>query len=169
MKRKSVKITLSLIVSMTLFLMLGVGFTGTLNADPLDNNKNGHPLFLERLAERFDLDIDEITDFMEELREEKRIEMESRFEEKLNELVEDGDITSAQKEAILEKKEVMEGFKEELEDMTVSEAREALKDMKEELKSWADDNDLELKCLFPKAAKKVSPGGFRSFGFGCRR
>ena len=58
---------------MTLFLMLGTGFAGTLNADPLDNSENGHPLFLERLAERFDLDIDEIMDFMKELREEKKI------------------------------------------------------------------------------------------------
>ena len=154
---------------MTLFLMLGTGFAGTLNADPLDNSENGHPLFLERLAERFDLDIDEIMDFMKELREEKKIEMEAKFEEKLDKLVEDGDMTSTQKEAILEKKEEMEGFKEELEGMTVSEAREALKDMRLELKSWADDNDIELKYLFPKAAKEMGPKGFKMLGFGCGR
>jgi hypothetical protein len=169
MKRKSVKVILSLIVGMTLFLMLGTGFVGTLNADPLGNSENGNPVFLERLAERFDLDIDEIKDFVEELREEKKIEMEAKFEEKLDELVEDGDITIAQKEAILEKKEEMEGFKEGLEDMTVSEAREALKEMKLELKSWAEDNDIELKYLFPKAAKEMGPKGCKTLGFGCGR
>ena len=66
MKRKSVKITLSLIAGLTLFLMIGAGFTGILSADPLVKSDNGYPPFLERLAERFDLDIDEVMDFIED-------------------------------------------------------------------------------------------------------
>ena len=108
-------------------------------------------------------------DFMEELRQEKKVEMETRFEEKLDELVESGDITGQQKQAILDKKEEMESFKESLEDMTVAEAREALKDQKEELKDWAEENDLELKYLFPRAAKGQDHKGFFLFGFGGKR
>jgi hypothetical protein len=166
MKKRNIKITLSLIAVLALFLMLGTACTGSLNADPLEDE---YPPFVERLAERFDLDKDEVMDFMEELREEKGKEMEARFEEKLDELVEEGTITSAQKEAILDKKEEIKTFKEGLGDMTVSDAREALKDLKEELKDWAQENDIELKYLFPKAAQKKGPRGFFMFGFGCRR
>jgi hypothetical protein len=167
MKRKSLKITLSMIAGLTLLMMLGAGCTGTLNADPLEDGE--YPPFVERFAERFDLDPDEIMDFMEELKEEKAAEMEAKFEERLDDLVEDGDITSEQKQDILDKKAEMESFKESLEDMTVAEAREAFKDKKEELKDWAEENDLELKYLFPKAAKKQDHKGFFFFGFGGKR
>jgi hypothetical protein len=167
MKRKSVKITLSMIAGLTLLVMLGAGCTGTLNAEPLEDGE--YPPLVERFAERFNLDPDEIMDFMEELKEEKAAEMEAKFEEKLDELVEDGDITSDQKQAILDKKEEMKSFKESLEDMTVADAREAFKDQKEELKDWAEENDLELKYLFPKGAKKQDHKGFFFFGFGGKR
>lgn len=167
MKRKSIKMILSLIAGLALFLIMGTACTNEISADPLENNGSGHSPLLERIAERFDLDIDEVTDFVEELKEERRAGMEERFEERLNELVEDEKITGDQKEAILEKKEEMEAFREELEDMKVSEAREAMKEMKEELKDWAEENDLELKHFFPKNGQnRFKPGGHRNFGPG---
>jgi len=165
-KRKIVNI-IFLITGLALLLMLGTACTGTLGAEPLEEGE--YPPLVERLAERFGLDKDEIMDFLEQLKDEKSLEMEERFQDRLDELVENGDITSSQEEAILEKKEELEAFKEYMEDMTVSEAREALKDLREDLKDWAEENDLELKYLFPRAAKRGERGGFFIFGFGCRR
>jgi len=168
MKRKSMKTILALIAGMTLFLTMGTACTGELNADPLEDNGSSYPL-LERIAEKFGLEIGEVMDFAEELREERRAGVEERFEERLDELVEDGKITSDQKEAILEKKEEMEAFREELENMKVFEAREAVKKMKEEFKDWAEENDLELKYLFPEIGlRKSNIGGRRNFGPGFR-
>ncbi len=167
MKRKSVKMILSLIAGLALFLIMGTACTNEISADPLEDNENGQLSLLERIAERFDLDIDEVTDFVEELMEERRAGMEERFEERLDELVEDRKITNDQKEAILEKKEEMEAFREDLEDMKVSQAREAMKEMKKELKDWAKENDLELKYFFPKdGQKRFKPVGLRNSGFG---
>jgi hypothetical protein len=167
MKRRSVKLAVSLISGLTLMIMLGAGFTGTLNADPLEDGE--YPPLAEKFAQRFDLDLDEVMDFMQELREEKRAGMEVKFEEKLDELVEDGDITDEQKQVILDKKEEMEAFRESLGDMTVSDARKALGEMKEELRDWAEENDIELKYLFPRAQKRMDHKGFNFFGFGGRR
>ena len=64
--------------------------------------------------------------------------------------MEDEKITEDQKEAILDKKEELKTFKEEMEDMTISEAREAIKEIHEELKDWAEENDLDLENFFPK-------------------
>jgi len=167
MKRKSVKLTLSLIAGLTLLIMLGAGCTGTLNADPLEDGE--YPPLVERFAEKFDLDPDEVMAFMEELREEKRAEMESRFEEKLDELVEKGEITDGQKQAILDKKQEFKEFREGLEEMTVAEARKALKEMKQEMKDWAEENEIELRYLFPEAGKARGEKGSNIFGPCVRR
>lgn len=153
---------LSLIIGLALFVIMGTGCTNELSADPLEDNGSGHALIPERIAERFDLDIGEVADFIKELKEERRASIEERFEERLDGLVEDGKITSDQKEAIMEKKE-------ELEDMKVSQAREAIKEMKEELKDWAEENDLELKHFFPEdGQKRFKQSGSRNFGPGSR-
>jgi polyhydroxyalkanoate synthesis regulator phasin len=167
MKRKSVKLAVSLISGLTLIMMLGAGCTGTLNADPLDDG--GYLPMVERFAERFDLDPDEVMDFVEELREERIAEMEANFEEELDELVEKGEITDEQKQAILDKKEEMKAFRESLEDMTVADAREALAEMKEDLKDWAEENDIGLKYLFPRVPKRQEHKASIFFGFGGRR
>ena len=150
MKKKSIKIALILITSLALLSIGGVACVGEINAQASEETKSEYPLLVERFAQKFDLDKDEIMDFLDELKEERIADAEDRFEERLDELVEDEKITGDQKEAILNKKEELKTFKEDMEDMTISEAREAIKDMHEELRDWAEENDLELKNFFPK-------------------
>ena len=161
MKKKSIKIALILITSLALFSIGGVACAGEISALANEGAGDEYPLLVERFAERFDLDPDEIMDFFDELKEERLADAEERFEDRLDELVEDGKISEDQKEAILDKKEEHKNFKEELEDMTISEAREAIKDMHEELKDWAEENDLELKNFFPN--NQAHAFGLRSF------
>jgi len=150
MKTKSIKIALILITSLALLSIGGVACVGEINAQASEETETGYPLLVERFAERFDLDQDEIMDFFDELKEERMADAEDRFEERLDELVEDEKITEDQKEAILDKKEELKTFKENLGDMTISEAREAMKDIHEELRDWAEENDISLRNFFPK-------------------
>jgi len=161
MKIKGVKIALILITSLALLSIGGVACVGEINAQASEEDETGYPLFVERFAQKFDLDQDEIMDFLDELKEEKRADGEERFEERLDELVEDEKITGDQEEAILDKKEELKTFKEGLEDMTISEAREAMKDIHEELRDWAEENDLDLKNFFPK--ERAHSFGLRGF------
>ncbi|MFC2145647.1 hypothetical protein ACFLQQ_04880, partial [Actinomycetota bacterium] len=130
---------------------------GEINAQANEETRDEYPLLVERFAERFDLDPDEIMEFFDELKEEKRADAEERFEDRLDELVKDEKITEDQKEAILAKKGELKTFKAGLEDMTISEAREAMKEIHEGLKDWAEENDLDLKNFFPRE-------GAHSFG-----
>ena len=150
MKIKSIKIALILITSLALLSIGGVACVGEINAQASEETESEYPLLVERFAERFDLDPDEIMDFLDELKEERITNAENRFEERLDELVEDEKINGDQKEAILDKKEELKTFKEDLEDMTISEAREAMKNMHEELKDWVEENDISLRNFFPK-------------------
>lgn len=164
MKRKSIKIILILIASLALFSFIGMACTSEINAQSSEDEKGEYPLLVERFAERFDLDPDEVMKFLEELKEERIANAEEKFEERLDELVEDEKITDDQKDAILEKKEELAEFKEELKDMTLVEAKEAIKDMQEDLREWAEDNDLELRNFFPEPqSRHFFPGGFRHF------
>ena len=150
MKIKSLKITLILITSLALLSIGGVACVGEINAQASEETESEYPLLVERFAQKFDLDKDEIMDFLDELKEERIADREDRFEERLDELVEDEKITVDQKEAILDKKEELQTFKEDLEDMTISEARDAMKDIHEELRDWAEENDISLRNFFPK-------------------
>jgi len=164
MKRKKMMISLSIIASLVVVVLLGTGCAGMLNAD--SQEESPYSDIVAQFAERFDLDEDEVFDFIEELKDEHAAEMEANFEERLDELVEDGEITDDQKAAILEKKEEMQQFRQDMEDMTVADAREAVKDIKQEMQDWADENDLDLKGLFPEAAEKAGQrGGHLGFGF----
>jgi len=150
MKTKSIKIALILITSLALLSIGGVACVGEINAQANEETESEYPLLVERFAQKFDLDQDEIMDFFDELKEERIADAEDRFEERLDELVEDEKITEDQKKAILDKKEELKTFKEGLEDMTISEAREAIKDMHESLREWAEENDISLRNFFPK-------------------
>ena len=164
MKRKSARIILTLIASIALLSTAGIACTAEIDAQPNEEIDSGYPLLVERFAERFDLDPDEVMEFLEELKEERIASTEEKFEERLDELVEDEKITEDQKDAILEKKGELAEFKEELKDMTLAEAKEAIKDMHEDLKEWAEENDLELRHFFPKPqSRHFFPRGFRHF------
>ena len=150
MKTKTIKIALILITSLALLSIGGVACVSEINAQTNEETEGEYPSLVEKFAERFNLDPDEILDFFDELKDERIADAEERFEERLDELVEDEKITEDQKEAMLDKKEELKTFKEGLEDMTISEAREAMKDIHEELKDWAEENDISLRNFFPK-------------------
>jgi len=130
LKRKKVLIITSAVVGALLLIgTAGVG-AGVVMAKNLDS----YPSIVQKLAQRFNLDPDEVKQVFDEERGERRQEAQDRFEESLDEAVKDGKITEAQKEAILEKHTEIQGEQEKL---------------REELSDWAEENDIELKQLGP--------------------
>ncbi|MEN8265293.1 MAG: hypothetical protein ABFR82_17745 [Nitrospirota bacterium] len=69
MKTRSIKIALILITSLALLSIGGVACVGEINAQNSEETEREYPLFVERFAERFDLDPDEVMDFFNELKE----------------------------------------------------------------------------------------------------
>ena len=122
----------------------------------------------EQLIERFNLDPGEVGEVIDETREERHQEMEVRFEEKLNEAVEEGKITEEQKELILEKKTEMTEKREELRNLPQEEKREAMIELRQEMKNWAEENDIDLRMLSGYGLKGYRKGCFnpRAGGFG---
>lgn len=109
------------------------------------------PSIVTRIAERFNLNVDEVKSVFEEEHDARREDMKAKLEDRLNQLVEDGELTTEKKQLILDKMSEMEANRvqmmEEMKDLTPEERRTTMNAHHEELKSWADENGIDLKYL----------------------
>ena len=148
---KSKKTKLLVISAITLgVLTLGgaLGF-GIVNAEGTDN----YPSIVKKIAEKFNLNTNEVNKVFKENRQERQAECQSKLEEKLNKAVEEGKITEEQKKAILDKHNEMKEKREELKNLSPEERKEAMKGLREEMKKWAEENNIDLKQFFMQKAK----------------
>lgn len=141
--------------------LLGFVAYGTVKAYA-ENESGGYPPIIQKLVERFGLNEEEVKAVFDEAREERRVEMQARFEQRLNEAVENGDLTEEQKQLLLAKHEELkaerEANRESFQNMTREERREAMEAKRAELEAWAEENGLDLSQLF-----------FFRGGKGCRK
>jgi hypothetical protein len=119
----------------------GVVVYGTSNV-LADDAFGDYPPIVQKLVEKFGLDEGEVKGVFDEMREEKQVQMQNRFEERLTQGVESGEITGEQKQLILAKHE---------------ELRAGRQNDWAEMGAWAKENGIEMSFF--------GPGGKRgSFG-----
>lgn len=115
----------------------------------LAQDATSYPSIVQKIAERFNLNEADVQSVFDEEREEKHAEMFALFADRLDELVSDGEITSEQKEAILDKHEEMQAKMEELRGLSHEERHEKMVDLHEEFRAWAEAQGLDLSLLRP--------------------
>jgi HD superfamily phosphohydrolase len=114
----------------------------------------GTSSLIDRVAEKFNLNKEEVKTVFEEEHAERKAEMQQRQEERLDQAVADGKLTEEQKQKILAKlAEVRvqhEAAFESMKDKTPEE-RKALKQELhgelEDLRAWAEENDIPEEYL----------------------
>jgi hypothetical protein len=120
--------------------------------------------FLQRLAEKFHLNQDDVKKFAQENQAERRLRMQSNFEARLDQAVKDGKITEEQKKLILEKHQEMqnerEQNREEHQNLSREEKQKERQNRYEEIKNWADQNGIDMKYMFGQ-------GRGTGYGTGC--
>lgn len=130
-----------------------VGLAGAaagVNAVSAEAGEHSGPLGLgglvDKIAGRFDLDESEVQAVFDEHREEMHASHQARLEERLDEAVEAGELTEDQKNRILAKleeiKQQHETSREDFKDMTREERHEAMKQKRDDLKKWAEENNI---------------------------
>lgn len=102
---------------------------------------------IDRLVERFSLNRDEVQTVFNEHRASMTAQHEQAMKDQLAQAVTDGKITQAQADLITAKHSELKTFMESLKDKTMEESREAMKTKMDELKQWAEDNDIPLQYL----------------------
>ncbi len=103
-----------------------------------------YPPVVQKLAERFGLNVEEVEAVFEEERANHHAEMLTNFEDRLSEAVTNGKITEAQKQAILDKHEEMQAKMDEFRDLTGQERKAKMDAWHTELRAWAQSQSIDL-------------------------
>jgi len=135
-------------------LLAGATVVGAQSAE------GNYPSIVQKLADRFNLNLEDVKSVFAENRQEVQLQMEENFQNALDEMVADGKITQEQEEAILEKREEMQGLKEELKDLEPEERQAKMHELRDEVKQWLEENNLNPGLIM--GLKK----GFGSRGMG---
>ena len=138
-------------------LSAGIFGTGKVVAESSQGN---YPPIIQKLVQKFGLKENEVQVVFDEARKERQTQMQTKFEERLNQIVADGKLNEAQKQMILAKhKELAEkrGTKpENWQNMTPEQRRQYMETQRQELEAWAKQNNIDLQYFL---------GGFGK-GFG---
>lgn len=133
---------------------LGVTLTSAQDSSP------SYPPIIQKLADRFNLNVEEVQGVFEEERAEHHAVMLSNFEDKLSEMVSAGKITEEQKQAILDKYEEMQAQMSALmdENLTNEERQEKMRAIHEKMRTWAEEQGIEFPFFAFKAFKHGGAG-----------
>jgi hypothetical protein len=109
----------------------------------------------QKISQKFNLDQSQVKSVIDEYHQGRKQERLKQFqqnqEDRLNKLVQDGKITQEQKQAILDEFAALKNkySPQSLKDLTPQQRKEKMQAMKDEIKSWADAQKIDLSLLKP--------------------
>ncbi len=149
------KILIYSITAVAVFGICGIGIASV----KAESGSLDYPPIIEKFAERFNLNLDEVKAFFDEMRQERGQEMQTR----LGERPAFKELTDEQKEALAAKREELREEYDTLKGLSLEERQAKMEEKREETKAWAEENGIGfgfLNCFGGKFGK-----GFRG-GFG---
>ena len=124
-------------------LFVGTAYLTLQSVSALIGLGNGeYPDLIKNLAAKFNADPAEVEQVFEDTHDQM-------ISSRLDEAVADGEISAEQKTLILNKMDEVQAKMEEInnQEMTATERRDALGSLHDELRDWADENDIPLMFL----------------------
>lgn len=125
-----------------------------------------HPWYqtlIERIAQKFGLKQSDVQQVVDDVRTEHREQMEKTYEEKLSQLVADGKITDAQKKLIIDKHTELKNKREQnrttFQNLSNEEKRTQMQKERDELETWAKQNNIDIQYLFGLGKHAKGLGG----------
>jgi uncharacterized protein YfaT (DUF1175 family) len=113
---------------------------------------------VQKIANKFGLNKNDVQAVFDQDKQDRMAQMEAKFEEQLSQYVNDGKITDAQKQLIIQKhkalKATMQSEFENMKNKTPDERRAAMEAKKQELDTWAKQNGIDPQYLFPNFGRR---------------
>lgn len=113
---------------------------------------------IQKIAQRFNLDETEVKAFFAERKADRQIKRQEKREAKLDQAVENGELTEAQKQLILDKraelKTSFEANREEFKNLDPEERKTFKTEKRAEIEAWAEANGIDSKYLHPHRGHK---------------
>ena len=139
-----------LLLSAAVVTLAGLSYFGTGYTFAQSTDSQSTTL-VQKIATKFGLNQTDVQAVFDEHRDEHHQQMQTRFEEKLTQLVKDGKLTEEQKTKIIAKfsemKEQNDTTREAMRDKTPEERKAARDTKQEELKTWAEANGIDVDVL----------------------
>lgn len=127
-----------------------------------DSSAGGVDTLVTKIAEKFNLNKDDVQKVFDEERAVRIAEREQVMKDRLARAVTNGDLTQDQADMIVAKHQEMREFMEGLADKTADERRAAMQQKRGELNQWASDNNIPLRYL------RLKGGHHGGHGYGGR-
>ena len=132
-----------------------LSFTSVLGVQSVfaDQTASNNPMssLVEEIAQKFNLNQDEVQAVFDEHRDEMHDQMTARLEDRLQQAVDDGEITSEQKDKIVVKLQELhdqrQANQEAIQNLTMEERHQTMELQKDELEQWAEENDIPVEYL----------------------
>lgn len=129
-------------------------------------NRNFHDDLIKKIAGKFNLKEGDVSSVFNEFHNDRQAERQREIEDKLSQAVKDGKITEAQKQAILKHHGEIRNSNPnpgKFRNLTREQKQEKMQAKREEMKTWAADNGLNLETLHEITGFSKGFGG-RGFG-----
>jgi hypothetical protein len=126
--------------------ILGLATAGvvTVGATQASAHFWGDDDFSSKLATKLGVSEDKVKSALDSLRAEKRTDMQATLDKRLTQGVVDKKITEAQKQLILNKYKEMRQNRESWENLTPEERKDKVSAARDQLKAWAESNNINL-------------------------
>lgn len=142
-------------------LLTGALAAGTLGISNVSAQDTSYPNIVQRLAQKFNLDANQVQEVFMEVHNQRQAEMEARLVQRLEDMVVDGKITQDQKQMILNKHEEMQAKMDEWKDLEPEARRGKMQAYHEEIRTWAEENNLDFPFPLMMHGGGHMGGGFR--------
>ncbi|OGG04894.1 hypothetical protein A2Z33_06365 [Candidatus Gottesmanbacteria bacterium RBG_16_52_11] len=119
-----------------------------------------YPPIVERLAQRFGLNISDVRKVFDDERSARQVQMRTQLQQRLDSAVSAGTITEAQKSAILTKHDEMKSDMENWRSLSEEERIQKMEERRNGMEDWMKANNLSIDVL------RQIGFGHRGFGFG---
>lgn len=130
---------------------VGLGSLASVGMASAANNSSGSSNLVDKIATKFNVNKDEVQKVFDENRAAHEAEHQTKVNERLQKLVDDGTITAAQKTAIEAKikelKADREANKDTMKDLTEEQRKAKMDEHKAALEAWAKTQGLDLSKL----------------------
>jgi hypothetical protein len=116
------------------------------------NATGQYPPIVQKLADRFGLNVNDVKAFFDQNRQEHKTQMDTKFQTMLDTAVKDGKLTDAQRKLILAKRQELQAQRQnnmdKIKSITPDERKKEFQTQQENLKNWASQNGIDIQYLF---------------------
>lgn len=140
--------------------LTGLGAVGAVSAATTSTDASTNSSLVEKIASKFGLDKNKVQAVFDEDRDERRSEMKEKRLEELKQAVTDGKLTQAQADHITSVWNEIENLMGDGSPKDASDAtRDAIKQKMDDLKTWAEEQNLDLKEIGGLGGPRGGHGG----------